>query len=222
MGKIIDLTGQRFGRLTVLEIDCMPHKGHSRWICVCDCGEYVSVPSDCLRLGKSKSCGCLYRETIRTAGQKHGLRHTRLYQTWRSMKDRCYNPNNKWYKDYGGRGIYVCEEWRNDVKAFYDWAIANGYRDDLTIDRINVDGNYEPSNCRWADKKTQSNNRRACRFITAFGQTKTMKEWAEFVGISYNSLRWRLNHGYSPEDALTKILGCSNDDLFNDAGNGGE
>lgn len=221
MGKIIDLTGQRFGRLTVLDLDCMPHsKKHSYWICVCDCGNYTYAEASSLKNGAIRSCGCLHSECARNLHTKHGLYKTRQYKIWIGMKDRCYNSNNRRYRHYGGKGITVCDEWRNNFKAFYDWAMANGYRDDLSIDRIDVNGNYEPSNCRWATIKEQANNTSRSRKITAFGQTKTMKEWAILTGANYSMLQGRINKGYSLEDALAEILGCSIDDLFNDAGNG--
>jgi hypothetical protein len=133
----------------------------------------------------------------------HGMRYTRIYNIWRSMRQRCSNSNCIRYSRYGGRGITVCDEW-NDFNCFYKWAIATGYKDDLTIDRINTDGNYEPSNCRWATYKEQANNIKTNRLITYDGETKTMTQWAEAIGIKPATLWARLNRGWSIEQALGK------------------
>lgn len=136
----------------------------------------------------------------------HNLSTTPLYRVWASIKKRCYNPNESNYARYGGRGIEVCPEWRNDFKAFYDWAMANGYRDDLSIDRIDVNGNYEPDNCRWATVKEQANNRRNSRLITYNGVTHTMTEWGDLVGIKASVIWKRLQRGWSVEATLTTPL----------------
>ena len=133
--------------------------------------------------------------------QKHGLSHTRLHRIWHSMYCRCYYPSTHGYERYGGRGIKICDEWINNPQSFYDWAINNGYSDNLSIDRINVNGNYEPSNCRWADKKTQARNTRGNHFYTYKGETKTIAEWAEIKGIAYKCLWNRIKRNY-PEDKI--------------------
>lgn len=136
---------------------------------------------------------------------KHGKRNTRIYTIWKSMRQRCYNPNTNRYHLYGARGITVCEEWNKSFKAFYEWAMANGYADDLTIDRIDVNGNYEPSNCRWATYKEQANNTSKSTHITYNGETHTIAEWADIIGVKMQTLWARLNiYGWSVEDALTK------------------
>ena len=151
------LSGVVFGRLTVVERDAA--SGGRRtysWVCLCNCGRRVIVRQDKLISGHTKSCGCLSRERVST----HGGSSTNLYTRWRGMKSRCLNPNHKHYKDYGGRGISICNEWKNDFAAFEKWALANGYRKDLSIDRIDNDKGYSPDNCRWATWHEQRTNQR--------------------------------------------------------------
>lgn len=166
MPAFIDLTGQRFGRLTVTGRANIESKVRNYfWHCTCECGKQIDVVSWALRKGHTISCGCYQKKRASEAQATHRQSHKRLYNVWTSMKQRCYNPNQKYYKDYGGRGIKVCEEWRHDYQAFHDWAYTNGYDDkaphgQCTIDRINNDGDYSPDNCRWVDIKTQQQNRR--------------------------------------------------------------
>lgn len=153
-GKLKDLTGNQYTRLTVIKFSHMKDK-HSYWLCKCICGKYKTVRSDCLKSKLVQSCGCLNDEAKVV---KHGQYGTKLYHVWGTMKYRCNNPNDKHFHRYGGRGIKVCDEW-NDFIPFYKWATNHGYKEGLTIDRINNDGNYEPSNCRWVTIQEQQRNK---------------------------------------------------------------
>lgn len=150
-----DLTGQRFGRLVVIEEEGRID-GRCLWTCKCDCGAITKVRSGNLLSGGTKSCGCLRKD----APSKHNGKGTRLYNIWRGMIQRCEDPNQKSYKDYGGRGVQVCKEWRQDFSSFRKWAEGAGYAESLTIDRVNVDGDYCPSNCKWATRAEQNRNKR--------------------------------------------------------------
>ena len=172
MYKHNELSGRRFGKLTVIERSGTTADRHIIWGCVCDCGALAYVSEKDLVSGHTQSCGCLQRERTSTARHKHGGRKThtnaeRLYSVWGEMRGRCHNPENKDYRHYGGRGIKVCNEW-SDYSKFREWAVGAGYNPlapygKCTIDRINNDGNYEPSNCRWVDMATQNKNRRNVR-----------------------------------------------------------
>lgn len=157
-----DITGQRFGRLVALQTIGMQNHCYI-WECVCDCGNTTSVPIHHLLNGHTQSCGCLRRERYNKASYSHGHSRTRLYRIWGNMKTRCTNPRAHNYHYYGGKGISVCYEWKNNFQAFYDWAMANGYAEGLVIDRIDSDGDYCPENCRWITQSvnaTAANNQR--------------------------------------------------------------
>ena len=172
MSKAKELVGKRFGRLTVMERaeNYTTTKGqvHRAWLCVCDCGNRRIVRASSLISGHTKSCGCLQVESRVEQATKHGKSECRLYDVWHGMKQRCGNPLNKNYAGYGRRGIKVCDEWLNSFQAFYDWATANGYREGLSLDRIDNDKGYSPDNCRWTTMKEQANNRRKKRKITEY------------------------------------------------------
>lgn len=199
------LEGQRFGRLTVI---CFHHKDKSRsryYLCKCDCGNKVIIYKYNLIRGLTKSCGCLNSELAIKRFRKHNKTNSRVYKCWLGMKNRCYNKNEPAFYRYGGRGITVCDEWKNDFMAFYDWAMANGYKDDLTLDRINNNGDYGPSNCRWATMKEQQRNRRDNKIIEYNGEKHCVAEWGEILGIDDNLIRNRLFLGWDVNDALKKL-----------------
>lgn len=189
--RIKDMTGERFGRLTVLQYAGSKRYKKSSvamWNCKCDCGKEVTVQGQTLRSGRTKSCGCLSKEVhseVMTERNKNNSRHgqfgTRLYGIWCGMKTRCYNPNHEAYEDYGGRGIAICDEWRNNFQKFHEWAINSGYSDELTIDRIDVDGNYQPSNCKWATMSEQRRNQRSKEKIQADREKTKERKNAESV-----------------------------------------
>ena len=203
MTKKLELRGQKFGRLTVIASAESDKKGNGRWLCKCDCGKEVVIVGYRLNTGYTKSCGCLQREITGKRASKHNKYGTRLHTVWRHMKERCNNPNSQDYHNYGGRGISYCSEW-TEFNPFYEWATKNGYSDELTLDRIDVNGNYEPSNCRWADKKIQANNTRVNRRITINGVTKTMTEWSDETGVKAGTIWWRHENGITGQDLIKK------------------
>ena len=188
------MIGKKYGRLRVEE-PARKKYGQVAWLCKCDCGNYTTATTRELLNGRKKSCGC--------AIKKHGETGQPLYHRWEGIKQRTLNENSKDYEQYGARGITVCPEWRDSYESFRNWALENGYRDDLTLDRIDVNGPYSPENCRWVTAKQQANNRRTNKKIYYNGEEKTIKEWAEVIGIEYNALRYRINNGWSIEKALT-------------------
>lgn len=213
MAKVIDITGQKFGRWKVLRCNGRTKTGGALWTCKCECGTIRDVDGRSLRSGLSKSCGCLSQELrseiSRHANLKHGGRNERLYAVWRSVIDRCNNKNSRHYGRYGGRGISICDEWM-DYSTFRAWAMSTGYNPDAkryecTLDRINNDEGYYPANCRWVPGKVQCNNRSNNHLITYNGITKSISEWAEETGIRKDTLRRRIvKYGWSIERALTE------------------
>lgn len=208
ISKITDLTGSRFGSLTAVSraasITDSSGRKRSAWLCECDCGTRKIISTDNLKSGRVKSCGCTMGPLMRRSKGQLGESKTSLYNVWMQMKYRCTKPNVTHYKEYGGRGIRVCDEWMSSYKSFRDWAMLSGYKEGLTIDRIDNDGNYEPDNCRWVDSVAQANNRRSNRSYTYNGETYTLTQWANKIGINPKALFSRIYAGYSFEDAINK------------------
>lgn len=197
MGGFIDLTGETFGRLSVLRREENDKRG-TIWTCLCECGVQKVVSTQLLRTGHAKSCGCLQREAW--CKTTHGATNTKAFRAWQMMKNRCTNKNHKDWLYYGIRGITFCERWGSFENFLADMGPPEG---DVSLDRIDVNGNYEPANCRWADSKTQARNRRNNRLITLDGVTRTMSEWSEVTGFGLTTIRARINNGWSVERALS-------------------
>lgn len=203
MGNIrIDITGQRFGRLTAVKISKIVDR-KAYWECLCDCGNVVNIRGSSLRSGATVSCGC-YRKT---KGIRHGESHkTRLYSVWLNMRNRCNNPNGQDYKHYGGRGIVVCQEW-DDYPTFKEWSLSNGYAKNLTIERIDNSGPYAPNNCRWATRAEQSRNTRANLMIEIAGKIHCAADWAKMLKIKSPTFYDRIRKGRAHEDWIIR-RGC--------------
>ncbi len=200
MSKFIDITGEKFNSLLVVERLENAKGGVTRWKCLCDCGNYTVVRGQNLKRGAVKSCGCL---NYSSKNKTHGMSKTNLYNIWNGMKFRCYNPNSNSYNDYGGRGIVVCDDWINNFENFYEWSISNGYQKGLTIDRIDTNGNYCPENCRWISKGEQAKNRRMNYSIEYKGENKTLQEICDELNINYKRTHNRIvKLGWSLEKAI--------------------
>lgn len=195
-----DLTGQRFGKLTVIEY--LGRKNHQNyWKCRCDCGNIVCCYHYNLTRGTSTSCGCLRSYYARKVRNCHGEATTRLYKEWGRMRNRCYNKNSPDYNRYGGRGIKACSEW-DTFWPFREWALANGYTDELSLDRIDVNKDYSPENCRWITMREQQSNKRTNIFIEHNGRKQTVAQWANELGILKETIMWRVRAGWEPEQCL--------------------
>lgn len=206
--KAENLIGKKFGRWTVIDYappDIYSGKRHLRWLCRCDCGTVRSVKAQSLKRGASKSCGCYHSELMETVGKvnkTHGMSETRLYRIYKHMRTRCYNPNDIRYSNYGGKGVTICDEW-SKFEPFAEWALSHGYDDALSIDRIDVNGDYSPENCRWVSNREQANNRTSNKNYTFNGETHNIAEWADIYSMNYKKLYKRLHVGWDIERALT-------------------
>ena len=211
--------GEKYGRLTVLH-EIEPRRyinsdGRMRykhyWHCCCECGNETDVAEGALKRGDIRSCGCLRKDVTGRKRKTHGLTGTRLFCIYHGIKSRCYNKNDKYYYNYGGRGITMCDEWLNDFNSFVKWANENGYSDipynvgGVSIDRIDNDKGYSPDNCRWATRIEQNNNTRTNRRITVNGETHTVSEWSRITGIELHVINDRIRkHGFTPEESIMK------------------
>ena len=194
MGNLVEMAGRKFGKLTVLRREGSDNHKNAMWLCSCDCGGMprAVVGSD-LRAGKSKSCGCVTRT--------HGMRFTREYEIWTSMKQRCGNKNHQFYHHYGGRGITVCDRWLDSFENFFldlGPKTAKGY----SLERVNNNLGYTPENCKWATQREQTNNRRVTVFITARGKTMSQAEWARELGVIPETLGYRRRHGWTDDQII--------------------
>ena len=205
MANFIDLTGQRFKKLLVIEFICRKNN-HSLFKCKCDCGNETIVTSNNLRRNHTTSCGCLSVEKIIERSTTHNLRKHPLYVSWIGMRNRCYYKNHNRFKNYGARGIQVFGEWRKDFNNFYNWAINNGWENGLSIDRIDNDKDYCPENCKFSTSKQQSRNRTSNVRLTINGETRILIEWAELLNIKYETLRRKIKKGCNLEEIVARSL----------------
>ena len=207
MSKLIDITGEKYGMLTVIARAENDARGGTMWECLCECGNKTIVSKSNLKLGVTKSCGCLRKSTKPT--RKHGESHTKLYNIWNSMIRRCEDPKWHPYKNYGGRGIKVCAEW-HDYTVFRQWANETRVGEGLTIERLDVNGDYCPENCTWVDRKTQANNRRSCVVYEYNGESHNLTQWCSIYNLPYWTVRSRIvKHGWSFEKAISTPIDVS-------------
>jgi len=207
MPKSIDMTGRQYGRLTVLE----PASRKGYWYCKCQCGVKKQINGSSLRQRITSSCGCYRNERIRETKETHGKSNSKIYRLWSMMHDRCTNPANKYFKNYGGRGITVCPKWAS-FEAFY--ADMGDMPDGMSLERIKNNKGYSKENCKWATRKEQSRNRRSNRLLTYQGITQSLVQWAEHLGVNYNTLNSRVQRGWSDERVLTQPIKTINDAPF--------
>lgn len=204
---LVDITGNRYGKLIVVERAGTYKYGEVTWLCQCDCGKQSTVRSSSLRRGDTKSCGCIAAGLARKRLETHGMSKTRLFHIWSMMLERCYRSYNKSYPRYGGRGILICDEWKNNFSSFYEWASSNGYSDALSIDRIDNDKGYYPENCRWTTVKEQANNRSTNNLLSACGRTQTLVQWASERGVQPDTIAHRIKHGWPVKCAIFAPIG---------------
>ena len=203
-----ELIGKKFGMLTIVSFAGRDRHGTKLWNCVCDCGNRKKNPVRLseLKRGTTRSCGCVMHETNKGKNSTHGMTGSRIHNEYKSMMNRCYCKSGHGWKNYGGRCITVCDEWRGHFIVFYEWAMNNGYADNLSLDRIDVNGNYSPQNCRWATAKQQSNNKRTNRMVESGGIVHTVTEWSEILGINKSTIRGRLDRGWSNDEILLPVF----------------
>ena len=199
--KYDSLIGKKFNSLTIIKIESHNKSGHYKLLCKCDCGNEKSIRADRVIKNITKTCGCQnkgYNYNLNGLSRKYN----NLYSLWNTMRHRCYNPKNKKYKNYGARGIRVCDEWKYSFEPFLNWALNNGYKKGLTIDRIDVNGNYEPINCRWTTLLMQARNKTNNRMITYKNQTKCLSQWCDELNLDNKAISARFSLGWSIERAF--------------------
>lgn len=201
--RVVIEPGKKYNHLTALYYNGVSDKGFQTWVCECDCADKTRVVVKAADLSGNhrKSCGCMKGKGYNT---RHNMSKTRIYNIYHKMISRCHNPNEKEYKNYGARGITVCEQWRNDFNSFVEWSMDNGYKSDLSIDRVDNEKGYSPDNCRWATFKQQENNRRNNHFLTFRNERHTLSEWGDITGIGQDNIYARLKLGWSVERTLTE------------------
>lgn len=201
--KLINLVGERFGRLVVIDkAESKSH--HTRWLCLCDCGNKCIVHGTSLKTGNTTSCGCYKKENAQKLYSSVRQNDKGLYAVWNGIKQRCSNPNNISYHNYGGRGIKMCSQWEQNYEAFYNWAMNSGYKKGLEIDRVDNNGDYCPENCRWVSHYVQANNKRNIKLYTINGVTKSLPQWCREYNQEYYLVRQRVDKlHWSIIDALT-------------------
>lgn len=213
MAKIREVLGERFGRLVVVKRVPMENTTRKMYLCKCDCGKEIITSGTSLRIGASTSCGCYKVDRTKEVNTKHGKKKTRLFKVWLSIKNRCSYTNGIGYKYYGGRGITVCDEWLHDFQAFYDWSMANGYKEEIspngrnrwTIDRIDNNKGYSPDNCRWVTIEVQANNKTTNHFVEYNGEKLTLSQIAKRYNIEKSTLRYRLKYGWDIQKAVSTV-----------------
>lgn len=206
MGSKVKINcGEKYGHLTAINFSHISELGHQMWVFECDCENHTRcvIAASKVLSGHVKTCGCSRKISN---NRKHNLSHTKLYNTYYKMRERCEHKKCPAYKNYGGRGITVCDEWKTGFDAFLKWANESGYSDELTLDRIDVNKGYSPQNCRWVDFVTQQNNRRNNRLISFNGETHTVSEWSRITNISPYTLYERLKRGWTVEKTLSLPL----------------
>lgn len=186
--KTKDINNQRFGRLIAVKRVGIGSNGSMKWLCLCDCGNETIASQGNLHAGNIKSCGCLHIDKTRMANTTHGLKNTRLYRIWHGMKCRCCNPTDAKFHMYGGKGVKICSQWIYDFQSFYNWALLNGYSDDLTIDRINSSGDYCPENCRWLTRGDNASVANTKFYLTVNGITQSANRWSKLIEISASTV----------------------------------
>ena len=199
--------GERYGRLSIIK-EVKKRKGRRYFLCECDCGTKKEIDLSKLRSGNTKSCGCLNSELAIKRNSTHGMSKTRIYHIWAGIKDRIFNKKATSYEYYGGRGIEVCSEWM-EFEPFHEWAISNGYKENLTLERIDVNGNYCPENCTWITQKEQCYNTRSNLIINYKGEKKPLKEWTKDLTLDYLVVYKRLKRGWPVDKAFTLSLGTN-------------